>query len=102
MIDVAKDELIPFAEVAERFKVTMQTVHSWSCQGLEAVKMGRKWYTTAAALNGFAGRNEPERKSRQAEATKRMAAEAIAELKTFGITCEGPRPKRSRRLAPGR
>jgi hypothetical protein len=53
MIDVANDKLISFRRVAGKFSVNIQTVNLWRRRGLECVKVGGKWFTTAAALNAF-------------------------------------------------
>ena len=50
---------IPFPKVAERFAVSLVTVHNWrkgmtsDGRKLYAFRMGKNWYTTEAAIQEF-------------------------------------------------
>lgn len=65
MIDVNTDRLIEIKDVPKRLRCSLQSVMRWIINGvrgchegrvvkLEAVRMGRTWYTTDAALQQFA------------------------------------------------
>jgi hypothetical protein len=59
MINVARENLIYFGTLAERLHVSQQAIHTWRRRGLEAIKLGGKWYTSERALNAYAEINTP-------------------------------------------
>lgn len=57
MIDIARETPIFVSDFAAQQGVTYQTAKDWIDRGLlEAVKIGGRWKTTAAAINAFARR----------------------------------------------
>ena len=57
-IDVSREKLLGVKEVAEQLEVCQHTVRAWMHAGLlEAVRVGRRWKTTANALNAFVQAN---------------------------------------------
>lgn len=96
MMNVAKDEPIPFCEVARKFGVTTATVRAWRRKGLASFQMGKTWFTTEAALNSFAVLSEAASDKVRAAAADADYREAMKELAGYGIRCEPkkkPRPK---------
>lgn len=68
-MDLLNEDLIPFADVAAKFHVSVRTVVYWHRVGvkrdmsgnpirLEAIKPGKKYLTTWDAVNKFAANKE--------------------------------------------
>lgn len=55
MVDFVRETVIDVDGVAEKFRVTTDTVYRWFKAGLESRKVGGKVYTTLEAIQRWSG-----------------------------------------------
>jgi hypothetical protein len=66
VIDVASEKLVPVKKLSQQLDVHRRTIERWFEQGLDSIRIGRKVFTTRAALDRFARQqgSGPARKKR--------------------------------------